>query len=224
MSRRQINTTSMEKEKSFTPNPTELENSLKRVRDDEENVPVKKSKSILDFSSSEESPSSPSWLGSDSPYAPTSPKYCSHSQQEEDSSEESSFVGEFFQQQGQIPFHMDEKTDCFLLDPDRNDAECFKNYDLEEKNAKMCGFARSIATFKNGTIVSKHSRPYGQSAVLYNKKVRILQKVYNDDSHLVFVTLKAIDEPHREYCIQSRFFASWMDADCLQAYQKFVTK
>lgn len=215
--------------KKVAPNPMEIENALKRARDSEENVPVKKSKSLLDLiSSSEEekeanalavSSSSPSWDGAASPvYDPRSPKYSVHSQEEE-SDEAEDFIDSFFDQKG-VPFGLDRKNDGFLLDPRATDT-CEKMRRAAKINEQMSRFSRHIRTFKNGDIVTKHTRPFGQKCALYGNAFRINNKFYTGRSDLAFVIIVGVEEPHREIILDAPFFSGWANSKCRQEYNDF---
>lgn len=224
---------------SYMPSVSELANKLKRIHDDDDDAGIHISFSFFIFlliplesdesikkSKISYSPTSPQYSphynphGWTSPtykpnfdtkeynspqYSPTSPQYESREEEEE---VPNTFEPVFFHNLV-APTKMNSDKDAFCLDPDNDrydeHVSCYADID-----AKRNVFAWGIDTYDHGVAISKHCGPWGELGVLNNQSFTIEKKIYNTKHNIVFVIIREVSSPHREFLLEPAFFDGWL--------------
>lgn len=208
--------------KTNYPEPEELISKLKRVRDDDAEPPVKKTKHTAELLYPELTwPTLYSPDGQDGQYSPLSPCYSADEDEDDDDDasqqeREVAFEDAFFRD-CPVPFVLDRSKDAFLLDPVVSE-NLFQVRRYADRNEDRHLFGRDIRSYKNGTTISKHCAPWGEVSLLCNEMFTVEKKIFRANGQVAFVMIRDNAPPHREYAIEPPFFQSWTDRAGMQAY------
>ena len=128
------------------------------------------------------------------------------------------FEDVFFAESGNVPF-LYKPGDKFILDPNvrvRGDRMVLI---MDDRNEQRNLFSRDLRSHENGTLVSKHCAPWGNTNVLHNNVFKILSRVFSSSGEVSFIHLREVGEK-REFFIEPAFFAGWLDLND-DIYEKF---
>lgn len=81
---------------------------------------------------------------------------------------------------------------------------------MESRNRNRCIFARHIQTYKNGSNVSKHCKPWGHNNILHNDDFIIKQKFFNCNGELSSIIIQNTDSGC-DIMLTEKFFYGWTD-------------
>ena len=126
-------------------------------------------------------------------------------------SDNESFIGHWFD--GDEPYLFNGKHDGFLVE---------SNKPSRIGNAGSINlFARSLCSYRKGSIVSKQCEPYGELDVFADGCFIVKKKFFRRDGQVKLVLLKKQSSSSQFLLVAPPLFSGWTDTDAIGAYQDY---